>query len=100
MHSQKVSIALAISDVFNLGNGVGFTIKEVIETARKITNHPIPAKEDKRSAGDPSVLIASSDKAKNILGWKPQFADLSMIIQTVWSWHVNYPDGYIFPFYK
>ena len=82
------------SDVFNLGNGVGFTVKEVIETAREVTKHPIPAKEEQRRAGDPSVLIASSDKAKNVLGWKPQFADLSVIIKTAWDWHVNHPNGY------
>ena len=82
------------SDVFNLGNGVGFTVKEVIETAREVTKHPIPAKEEQRRAGDPSVLIASSDKAKNVLGWKPQFADLSVIIKTAWEWHVNHPNGY------
>ncbi len=82
------------SDVFNLGNGVGFTVKEVIETARKVTNHAIPAKEEERRAGDPSVLIASSDKAKKVLGWKPQYADLSVIIKTAWEWHVNHPNGY------
>ena len=82
------------SDVFNLGNGVGFTVKEVIETAREVTNHAIPAKEEKRRAGDPSVLIASSDKAKSVLGWKPKYADLKVIIKTAWDWHVNHPEGY------
>ena len=57
------------SNIFNLGNGVGFTVKEVVETARKVTGHPIPAKEEPRRAGDPSTLIASSEKAKEILGW-------------------------------
>ena len=57
------------SNIFNLGNGVGFTVKEVVETARKVTGHPIPAKEEPRRAGDPSTLIASSEKAKDILGW-------------------------------
>lgn len=70
------------SNIFNLGNGVGFTVKEVIETARKVTGHPIPAREEPRRAGDPSTLIASSDKAKSILGWKPQFDDLETIIST------------------
>ena len=67
------------SDIFNLGNGVGFTVKEVVDTARKVTGHPIPAKEEERRAGDPSTLIASSDKAKTILGWNPQFADLEIV---------------------
>ena len=82
------------SNIFNLGNGVGFTVKEVVETARKVTGHPIPAKEEPRRAGDPSTLIASSDKAKEILGWKPQFDDLETIISTAWNWHSNHPHGY------
>ena len=79
------------SNIFNLGNGVGFTVKEVIETA---TNHTIPIREEERRAGDPSVLIASSEKARKVLGWKPQYADLETIISTAWKWHVNHPDGY------
>ena len=82
------------SNIFNLGNGVGFTVKEVIETARKVTNHTIPIREEERRAGDPSVLIASSEKAREVLGWKPQYADLETIISTAWKWHVNHPDGY------
>lgn len=82
------------SNIFNLGNGVGFTVKEVIETARKVTNHTIPIREEERRAGDPSVLIASSEKARKVLGWKPQYADLETIISTSWKWHVNHPDGY------
>ena len=82
------------SDIFNLGNGVGFTVKEVVDTARKVTGHPIPAKEEERRAGDPSTLIASSDKAKTILGWNPQFADLETIIDTAWKWHQSHPHGY------
>ncbi len=75
------------SDCFNLGNGKGFSVKEVIETARKITCKKIPIIETKRRAGDPAVLIASSAKAKKILGWKPQFNRLSFIIETAWNWH-------------
>lgn len=82
------------SNIFNLGNGVGFTVKEVIETARKVTNHTIPIREEERRAGDPSVLIASSERARKVLGWKPQYADLETIISTAWKWHVNHPDGY------
>ncbi len=82
------------SEVFNLGNGVGFTVREVIETARKVTGHAIPAKEEARRCGDPSVLIASSQKANEILGWKPQYADLEVIIDTAWKWHVSHPNGY------
>lgn len=83
------------SDIFNLGNGVGFTVKEVIETARQITGHSIPAREEARRAGDPSTLIASSEKAKQVLGWKPNYDDLSTIISTAWKWHKSHPDGYL-----
>jgi len=82
------------SNIFNLGNGVGFSVKEVIDVAREVSSHPIPVKTDERRAGDPAVLIASSEKAKNILGWKPQYQDLSTIIQTAWNWHKNNPNGY------
>lgn len=82
------------SNVFNLGNGVGFTVKEVIETARKVTGHPIPAEVSPRRGGDPAKLIASSDKAKNILGWNPEHADLEEIIASAWKWHKNHPHGY------
>lgn len=82
------------SNVFNLGNGVGFTVKEVIETARTVTSHAIPATIEARRAGDPSVLIASSDKAKQVLGWKPKYDDLETIIATAWTWHKNHPNGY------
>ena len=73
---------------------VGFTVKEVIETARKVTGKPIKAVEEGRRAGDPAVLIASSEKAKNILGWKPEHADLEEIIASAWKWHSSHPQGY------
>lgn len=82
------------SCILNLGNGVGFTVKEVIETARKVTKHPIPVKEEKRRPGDPSTLIASSEKAKQVLGWKPQYNDLETIISTAWNWHKSHPNGF------
>lgn len=82
------------SNIFNLGNGVGFTVKEVIETARAVTGHPIPAKITPRRAGDPAQLIASSDKARSVLGWNPQHADLTEIISTAWNWHKNHPNGF------
>lgn len=82
------------SEIFNLGNGIGFTVKEVIDTARKVTAHPIPAKITPRRAGDPAQLIASSEKAKEILGWKPEHNSLEEIISTAWNWHKNHPDGF------
>lgn len=80
--------------IFNLGNGVGFTVNEVIETARRITGHPIPASIAPRRAGDPAQLIASSQKAKEILGWKPQYDDLETIISSAWKWHQHHPNGF------
>lgn len=82
------------SNIFNLGNGVGFTVKEVIETARKVTGDPIKAEIEPRRAGDPAQLIASSEKARTILGWKPEHADLEEIIATAWKWHSTHPNGY------
>lgn len=82
------------SDVFNLGNGNGYSVKGVIETTRKVTGHPIPAEVKERRAGDPAVLIASSDKAKSVLGWNPEFNSLEKIIEDAWNWHKNNPEGY------
>lgn len=82
------------SDIFNLGNGVGFTVKEVVETARKVTAHAIPAEIVPRRAGDPAQLIASSEKAKSILGWAPCHDSLEEIIASAWDWHKNHPNGY------
>lgn len=82
------------SDIFNLGNGVGYSVREVIETARKVTGHPIPATETSRHAGDPARLVASSEKAKSVLGWKPVHDSLEEIIASAWNWHKNHPNGY------
>lgn len=75
------------SNIFNLGNGNGYSVKEVIETARKVTGHPIPAEINERRVGDPAVLIASSERAKNILKWKPQYDALEKIVADAWNWH-------------
>lgn len=83
------------SNIFNLGNGVGFSVREVIETAKKVTGKEIKVIEEDRRAGDPAILIASSDKAKNILGWKPEYDDLSTIIETAWKWHSTHLNGYL-----
>ncbi len=81
------------SGIFNLGSGDGFSVKEIIETARKITGKEIPANVEPRRAGDPSVLIASNEKAATVLGWKPQ-RGLEEIIADAWAWHQSHPDGY------
>ena len=82
------------SDIFNLGNGVGFSVKEVIEKAKEVTKKEIKVVLEGRRAGDPAVLVASSDKAKKILGWKPDYNDLGTIIDTAWKWHSTHPNGY------
>lgn len=82
------------NNIFNLGNGVGFSVKEVIEETRRVTGHPIPATVCPRRAGDPAQLIASSAKAREVLGWKPQYDDLHTIIATAWDWHKAHPHGY------
>jgi UDP-glucose 4-epimerase len=80
--------------VYNLGNGQGFSVREVVEVARKVTGHPIPVIESPRRAGDPALLIASSEKIRRELGWQPRFEDLQSIIESAWQWHRGHPDGY------
>ena len=82
------------NSVFNLGNGVGFSVKEVIDVARAVTGHPIPAVISPRRAGDPAQLIASSQKAIDVLGWQPKYNDLNTIIATAWAWHKSHPHGF------
>jgi len=82
------------SRAYNLGNGQGFTIQELINVAREITGHPIPAEAGPRRPGDPATLIAGSDTIRKELGWKPQYPDLHTIIQTAWNWHKAHPNGY------
>ena len=80
---------------YNLGNGNGYSVKEVIETAQNVTGRLIPVKIVERRPGDPSVLVGSSKKAINDLGWKPEFPDLHSIIETAWNWQKNHPEGYL-----
>jgi len=82
------------SRVYNLGNGQGYTVKEVIETAREITGHPIPAEVGPPRPGDPAVLIASSNKIRSELGWEPKYPSLRDIIESAWKWHQAHPNGY------
>jgi UDP-glucose 4-epimerase len=80
--------------IYNLGLERGFSVREVIEVARRVTGHAIPAIESPRRPGDPPVLIASSKKIRSELSWKPQFSDLPAIIASAWDWHRSHPDGY------
>jgi UDP-glucose 4-epimerase len=73
--------------IYNIGNGQGFTVLEVIESARRVTGRPIAVEERERRAGDPAVLVASAEKIKAELGWKPQFAELDTIVASAWDWH-------------
>jgi UDP-glucose 4-epimerase len=73
--------------IYNLGNGQGFSVREVIESARRVTGHPIPTQLQPRRHGDPAVLVASSEKAIRELGWKPRYAQLDEILSTAWTWH-------------
>ena len=82
------------SDAFNLGSSTGFSNKEILEAAREATGQPIPAEDAPRRAGDPSTLIAASDKARKVLGWKPQYDDVKEIIKTAWNWKQTHPKGY------
>ena len=82
------------SEFINLGNGSGYSVKEVIETARQVTGKPIDAIVAPRRAGDPSRLVADAAKARDLLGWDPQFPDLESIIQSAWAWHQEHPEGY------
>ena len=82
------------SGPFNLGNGTGYSVKDVIDTCRKVTGHEIPAEIAPRRPGDPDSLIAGESKAKSVLGWKPEFDDLEAIVSSAWEWHQAHPDGY------
>ncbi|AHI56901.1 UDP-glucose 4-epimerase GalE [Listeria ivanovii] len=82
------------SNIFNLGSSNGFSVKEMLEAARNVTGKEIPAEVVPRRAGDPGTLIASSAKARNMLGWTPVYTDVEDIIATAWKWHVSHPNGY------
>lgn len=82
------------SAAFNLGNGQGFSNREIIEAARRVTGHPIPTVEAPRRPGDPAALVASSRKAVEVLGWKPKYTNVEDIIASAWRWHAAHPDGY------
>ena len=84
----------AASTVYNLGNGNGYSNRQVIETVRKVTGVEIPVEEAPRRPGDPAVLVASSEKIRAELGWRPKFPELEEIITTAWEWHRRYPRGY------
>ena len=80
--------------IYNVGSGNGFSVKEVIETARAVTGHAIPAREHPRRPGDPARLVASPEKIKNELGWQPKNTNMQAILSSAWEWHKSHPHGY------
>lgn len=82
------------SNIFNLGSSQGFSVKEIVETAKEVTGIDIPVKIGERRSGDPSTLIASSEKAKKVLGWNPARTSIHQIISNAWNWHQHHPNGY------
>ncbi len=88
--------ALATLDqlIYNLGNGRGFSVRQVVEVARKVTGHAIPAQDAPRRRGDPAVLVASSDKIRRELGWQPRYPELEQIVASAWEWRRKHPNGY------
>ncbi|MCJ7724123.1 MAG: UDP-glucose 4-epimerase GalE [Anaerolineales bacterium] len=80
--------------VYNLGNGNGYSVREVIETARLITGHPLPPVESPPRTGDPARLVASSNRIRRELGWQPEYPDLKDIVASAWEWHRSHPHGY------
>ena len=82
------------STAFNLGSSTGFSNLQILEAARKVTDKEIPAEKAGRRPGDPDTLIASSEKARTVLGWKPQFDNVEKIIESAWVWHSSHPKGY------
>ncbi|MBI4333602.1 MAG: UDP-glucose 4-epimerase GalE [Chloroflexi bacterium] len=82
------------SSVYNMGNGNGFSVKEVIGVCRKVSGHPLPVEVHPRRAGDPPVLVASAEKIRRELGWRPDYPGLEDIVRTAWEWHRKYPEGY------
>ena len=94
-HVQALAALSDGSRIYNLGcGGAGYSVKQVIDTAQRVTGREIPTKFGPRRAGDPAILVASSDRIKSELGWQPQFQDLELIIDSAWRWMQDHPNGY------
>lgn len=89
-----LALKMGSQGFFNLGNGEGYSVREVIQTCEKVSGHSIPVLEKPRRAGDPPRLVAAADKAMRELGWKPRYPKLEDIVRTAWKWHQTHPEGY------
>ena len=94
-HILALDVTRERSAVYNLGNGLGFSVEQVVDAARRVTGHAIPTREIARRPGDPAVLVAASEKAQQELGWTPRFPDVEAIIASAWAWHQTHPRGYM-----
>ncbi|WP_418791062.1 UDP-glucose 4-epimerase GalE [Phosphitispora sp. TUW77] len=83
-----------VSNIFNLGNGEGFSVRQVIDSAVRVTGRKITVVEAERRAGDPAILVAGSDRIKQELGWKPEYTGIDAIVAAAWKWHLNHPEGF------
>ncbi len=92
--AHMLALGAQTSTCYNLGSGDGYSVKQVIETCREVTGHPIPAVVREPRAGDPPRLVASSGKVMSELGWKPKYNNLKAIVESAWAWHVKHPNGY------
>lgn len=92
--AHLLALTAGISGFFNLGNGSGYSVREVIKACEKVTGKPMPAIERPRRPGDPPRLVAGADKATGVLGWRPRFPDLETIVESAWRWHRANPNGY------
>ena len=91
---EKMAAGKIANEVFNLGTSNGFSVRQIIDAARRVTGHQIPVSLSSRRAGDPAVLIAENKKCRAMLGWKPKFEDVDKIISDAWTWHQKFPQGY------
>jgi UDP-glucose 4-epimerase len=92
--AHVLALAPDVAGAFNLGNGSGYSVKQVVDTARAVTGRPIPADIAPRRPGDPATLVAGAEKARRVLGWKPEYPELKTIIESAWNWHRVHPNGY------
>jgi len=94
-HILALGVTAQRSAVYNLGNGTGFSVRQVIDAARTVTGRAIPARELPRRAGDPAVLVAGAERIQMELGWTPMHRDIASIVASAWAWHQAHPNGYL-----